>query len=257
MKASELIEQLQQLIDEHDEDFDISVRDSSGGLADVEIITVLNQRHFGKFIAIQKGIINLNPLQQVAGIKGENNKREYLSIDELKSLVKTDCRYPDLKNAFLFGCLTGLRWSDINQLTWADVQELDGHQRIIFKQQKTKGLQYLDISPQAYALMGEKKTGRVFVGLRYSAYMNVELLRWCMAAGISKHITFHASRHTFAVTQLTMGTDIYTVSRLLGHSEIKTTEIYADIIDSKRKLAIMTLLEINQFAQTVLLLVLQ
>lgn len=67
--------------------------------------------------------------------------------------------------------------------------------------------------------------------------MNTELLRWCMAAGISKHITFHASRHTFAVTQITMGTDIYTLSKLLGHSELKTTQIYADIIDSQRKLA--------------------
>ena len=74
-------------------------------------------------------------------------------------------------------------------------------------------------------LVGDRKKGRVFVGLRYSAYMNVEIVRWCLAAGITKHITFHASRHTFAVTQLTLGTDIYTVSRLLGHSEIRTTEI--------------------------------
>jgi integrase len=187
--------------------------------------------------AYQKGIITKNPLQQVSGIKAENNKREYLSIEETRSLVKTDCRYPNLKNAFLFSCLTGLRWSDVNKLTWDDVQAFDGGHRITFNQQKTKGLQYLDLSAQAYSLMGERKTGRIFIGLRYSAYMNTELLRWCMAAGISKHITFHASRHTFAVTQLTMGTDIYTVSKLLGHSELKTTQIYADIIDSQRKLA--------------------
>jgi integrase len=171
--------------------------------------------------AYQKGILTKNPLQQVSGIKAENNKREYLGIEELKSLAKTDCRYPDLKSAFLFGCLTGLRWSDINKLTWDDVQAFDGCHRITFNQQKTKGLQYLDLSPQAHALMGDRKTGRIFTGLCYSAYMNTELLRWCMAAGISKHITFHASRHTFAVTQLTMGTDIYTVSKLLGHSELK------------------------------------
>jgi integrase len=188
-------------------------------------------------LAYDKGIINKNPLQQVSGIKAENNKREYLDIEELKRLAKTECRYPDLKNAFLFSCLTGLRWSDCNKLTWAEVQEFDGGHRIIFRQKKTKGLQYLDISAQAYGLMGEKKEGRVFTGLRYSAYMNTELLRWCMAAGISKHITFHAGRHTFAVTQLTKGTDIYTVSKLLGHSEIKTTLIYADIIDQNRKLA--------------------
>jgi integrase len=188
-------------------------------------------------LAYDKGIINKNPLQQVSGIKAENNKREYLDIEELKRLAKTDCRYPDLKNAFLFSCLTGLRWSDCNKLTWADVQEFDGGHRIIFHQQKTKGLQYLDISAQAFGLLGERKEGRVFTGLRYSAYMNTELLRWCMSAGITKHITFHSARHTFAVTQLTVGTDIYTVSKLLGHYELKTTQAYADIIDQQRKLA--------------------
>ena len=65
--------------------------------------------------------------------------------------------------------------------------------------------------------------------------MNVELLRWSMAAGISKHVTFHAGRHTFAVSLITQGVDIYTLSKLMGHSEIKTTKIYADIIDKVRK----------------------
>lgn len=195
--------------------------------------------------AYHQGIIKTNPLNQVPSIKGENNKREYLSIEEVRQLVKTECRYIDLKRAFLFSCLTGLRWSDIVKLTWQDVQVFNDHHRVIFKQQKTKGLQYLDLSPQAYALLGDKKAGKIFSGVRYSAYMNVELLRWCLAAGISKHITFHAARHTFAVTQLTLGTDIYTLSRLLGHSEIKTTEIYADIIDSQRKMAMMKIPDIG------------
>lgn len=206
--------------------------------------------YFNKFRAVinsayQKGVISVNPLQMVSGIRAENNKREHLSIDEVRQLVKTDCRYPDLKRAFLFSCLTGLRWSDVNQLSWEDVQAFDGHHRIIFNQQKTKGLQYLDLSDQAFSLLGVRKLGRVFVGLRYSAYMNVELLRWCLDAGIARHITFHAARHTFAVTQLIMGTDIYTLSRLLGHSEIKTTEIYADIIDSQRKMAMMKIPDIG------------
>ncbi|WP_150048684.1 site-specific integrase [Methylomonas rhizoryzae] len=186
--------------------------------------------------AYAKGIINRNPLAQVKGIKSESTERTYLTIEEVRALVKTECRYDVLKRAFLFSCLTGLRWSDINKLDWAEVSQLDGVHRLTFNQQKTKTLQYLDITQQAFALMGQpEKQGRVFQGLKYSAWMNLELLRWCMAAGISKHVTFHAGRHTFAVSLLSRGVDIYTVSKLLGHSEVKTTQLYADIIDSVRK----------------------
>lgn len=186
--------------------------------------------------AYAKGIINRNPLAQVKSIKAESTERTYLTIEEVRELVKTDCRYDVLKRAFLFSCLTGLRWSDINKLEWSDVSQLDGVHRITFNQQKTKTLQYLDITEQAFKLMGEpEKQGRVFQGLKYSSWMNVELLRWCMAAGISKHVTFHTGRHTFAVSLLSRGVDIYTVSKLLGHSEVKTTQIYSDIIDAVRK----------------------
>lgn len=65
--------------------------------------------------------------------------------------------------------------------------------------------------------------------------MNLQLLRWCMSAGITKHITFHSARHTNAVLLLENGADIYTVSKRLGHKEIRTTEIYAKIIDKKMK----------------------
>ena len=119
----------------------------------------------------------------------------------------------------------------------SEISELNGNKRITFNQKKnpTK-LQYLELSPQAYSLLnGFEQKGRVFQSLKYSAYMNVELLRWAMAAGITKHVTFHTGRHTFAVSLITQGVDIYTLSKLMGHSEVKTTQVYADIIDSVRK----------------------
>ncbi len=186
--------------------------------------------------AYSKEIITKNPLKQVKGITAISSDRVYLGLDELRALAKTDCRYDILKNAFLFSCLTGLRWSDINKLEWSEISEFNGVNRITFNQKKTSKLQYLDLPPQAYSLINDfEKKGRVFQSLKYSAYMNIELLRWTMAAGISKHVTFHSGRHTFAVSLITQGVDIYTISKLMGHSEVKTTQIYADIIDSVRK----------------------
>ena len=127
------------------------------------------------------------------------------------------------------------------------MQYFEGSYRLTFHQEKTEGLQYLDISDQAYKLLGteDEPDQRVFKGLKYSAYHNAELAKWCLRAGIKKNITFHCARHTFAILQLSMGTDIYTVSKLLGHSELKTTQIYADILDQNRKQAMHKLPDIG------------
>ena len=197
--------------------------------------------------AVRKQIILSNPATDVANPKIIESQREYLTLDELKAMVKAECRYEVLKRAFLFSCLTGLRWSDIQNLKWSEVQESNDGCRITFNQQKTKGLQYLDISDQARGYLGDASNTdeRVFTGLKYSDYMNVALLQWVMRAGISKHITFHCARHTFAVLQLTLGTEIFTLSKLLGHSELKTTQVYAKIVDEKKREAVNRIPDIN------------
>lgn len=208
--------------------------------------------YFNKFRAclkeaVKKKIILSNPATDVTNPKVIENIRQYLSLDELKAIVKTECRYDFLKRAFIFSCLTGLRWSDINNLKWSELQNTNEGWRITFHQQKTKGLQYLDISEQARGYLGEQgnPNERVFTGLKYSSYMNVELSKWMMRAGITKDITFHSARHTFAVLQLTLGTEIFTLSKLLGHSELKTTQIYAKIIDEKKREAVNKIPDIN------------
>ena len=127
------------------------------------------------------------------------------------------------------------------------MQKTDTGNRITFHQQKTKGLQYLDISDQARNYLEEEgqPDERVFMGLKYSSYTNVELTKWMLKAGITKNITFHCARHTFAVLQLSLGTEIYTLSKLLGHAEIKTTQIYANIIDEKKREAVNRIPDIN------------
>lgn len=190
--------------------------------------------------AVDEEVINKNPSRLVSTPDAKESVREYLTLDELKAIVKHECRYEVLKRAFLFSCLTGLRWSDINKLKWSEVQNTNEGWRITFHQQKTEGLQYLDISEQARVYLGEqgKPEERVFVGLKYSAWHNLELTKWVMKAGITKTITFHCARHTFAVLQLTLGTEIYTLSKLLGHSQVKTTQVYAKIVDEKKREAV-------------------
>ena len=100
--------------------------------------------------AVEDGIIPHSPAMSVKPAHVEDVHREYLTFDELQRLAKTECPYPVLKDAFLFSCLTGMRWSDINKLTWAEVQEFDGGTRIVFRQKKTKGLEYLDLTGKVY-----------------------------------------------------------------------------------------------------------
>jgi len=209
-----------------------------------------NTKHtyFNKFkaclnAAFEEGYLKENYIKKVKGFTMGESTREYLTADELQKLVSTPCKLPLLKRAFLFSALTGIRWSDVNKMKWSEVRDegMDSQNtpifRIVFQQKKTDGVEYLYISRQAREFLGERKESkeRVFKGLRYSAHMNMQLLRWCMHAGINKHITFHSARHTNAVLLLENGADIYTVSKRLGHREIRTTEIYAKIIDKKMK----------------------
>ena len=191
--------------------------------------------------AYKKGLIEKDLSTRIDGISEPEVQREHLTLEQLQTLVNTPCSIPLLKNAAIFSALTGLRFSDIAKLIWSEVQysEREGY-FLQFRQKKTKGVEVLPISEQAFKLLGERKepTEQVFKGLIYSAYLNVHLKQWILRAGITKDITFHCFRHTFATLQLSFGTDIYTVSKMLGHRELKTTQIYAKIVDeTKRKAA--------------------
>lgn len=191
--------------------------------------------------AFEDGIIPKNPMRGIEGFKDDEVERVYLTLDEVKAMAAADCKYPILRRAFLFSCLTGLRKSDIEKMRWSEVRSQNGGTRIVFKQKKTKGQEYLDISPEAVQFLGERggPDAHVFPNFSYSSYYLMELKRWAVRAGITKDITFHSGRHTFAVLMLDLGTDIYTVQKLLGHKEIHTTQIYAHILDKNKQEAVM------------------
>lgn len=188
--------------------------------------------------AFKDGILQNDLSARVESIKAEETRREYLTMEELNKLAKTSCNDEVLKRASLFSALTGLRFSDIHNLVWGEVEYIEGQGYYIkFQQQKTKGIETLPISDQAFDLLGnpQKKDDNVFMGLKTSSYHRKDLLDWIKEAGITKHITFHCFRHTFATLQLFNGTDMYTVSKMLGHREIKTTQIYAHIVDEAKR----------------------
>ena len=188
--------------------------------------------------AYKKGLIEKDLSTRIDGISDPEVQREHLTLEQLQALVNTPCSIPLLKNAAIFSALTGLRFSDIAKLIWSEVQysEREGY-FLQFRQKKTKGVEVLPISEQAFLLLGERKepTEQVFKGLIYSAYLNVHLKQWILRAGITKDITFHCFRHTFATLQLSFGTDIYTVSKMLGHRELRTTQIYAQIVNKTKR----------------------
>jgi site-specific recombinase XerD len=183
-------------------------------------------------------IITFNPNHAVEMPKGEQKQKQFLTLPELQKLHNTHCTNDTVKRISLFSALTGLRHSDCIGLRWENITDGE-NPSIKFTQQKTKNAVYMPISAEAAALCGERKneTDTIFNGVENSQYCNTIISEWVKKAGVKKEITFHCFRHTFATLQLTHGTDIYTVSKMLGHADVKTTQIYAQIVDEKKQAA--------------------
>lgn len=190
--------------------------------------------------AYKDEILATDPCVKIQSIKGEETQRLYLTEEELQQLANTPCGNDETRRAALFSALTGLRYSDIQKLTWGEITDGETTEpRIEFRQKKTKSVVYLPISPQALGLCGERKEADkpIFPQITSGEHISKTISAWVKRAGITKHITFHCFRHTFATLQLSNGTDIYTVSKLLGHTSVNTTQIYAKVIDSKKQQA--------------------
>ena len=174
---------------------------------------------------------------KVKGIPELKVKRETLTLEEAELLAQTPCENEVLKRAFFFAILTDIRLCDIHELTWGEIQKTSTGWRVDFTQRKTHVVDYLPINEQAYSLCGEpgEHDQQIFAGLTGSSWISRPLKKWIAASGIKKHITFHCSRHTFATLQLENGTDIFVVKGMLGHTNVKTTQIYAHIVDKSKR----------------------
>lgn len=190
--------------------------------------------------AVRAEIIKVNPFTKINNsdkIRLPESKRSYMTIEEVRALIATPMKNEAVKNAYLFSCFCGLRVSDIVGLKWKDVFIDRGQYRLAVSMQKTKEPIYLPLSPEALKWMperGDKTAEDQVFDLPCPTQMNMLIKPWAKAAGIDKRFTFHTSRHTFATMMLTLGADLYTTSKLLGHADVKMTQVYAKIINQKK-----------------------
>lgn len=167
----------------------------------------------------------------------------FLTIDELQKLIDTPCEYkPLLKNAFLFSCSTGLRWSDVTKLTWGEVRRGDDPLYGWSYNTHIKKVNKEEYSPipelgRMFLPLYEGDDNAVIFPIKWNGHLTEDLMRWTKKAGIMRRISFHVSRHTAATLNLTLGADITTVSKLLGHARIVNTMIYAEVLNEAKKAA--------------------
>lgn len=207
-------------------------------------VTALNE-------AVRDGVIDKNPTSQLKKeekkpLKKGGNDRGYLEIEEVKKLMETPCNDEQTKMAFLFACFCGLRLSDIKDLKWQDIKyNADGGAVVSKIQVKTRQSIIVPLSANALEWLpdrGKAKDKDAVFDLHSHFTINRSVKRWAKDADINKNVTFHLSRHTFATTLLTLGADIYTTSKLLGHQNLRTTQIYAEVV-SKKKVEAVNLMD--------------
>ena len=161
-------------------------------------------------------------------------ERCYLTIEEIRALADTPCE-PRIAYPFLFACFTGLRLSDVRNLKWSDIR----NGVIFLRQRKTGEFVQVPVGKNASKFLRDNDSENVFHDFpSCEVWFTQKLKDWVAKAGIKKNVSFHVARHTFATLTLGNGADLFTVSKLLGHTKITTTQIYAKVLDEGRKKAV-------------------
>ncbi|NEV93461.1 site-specific integrase [Psychroflexus sp. YR1-1] len=189
-------------------------------------LNVLNQ-------AYEEDVLKEDITKGVKNVKVENKLREYLTLEELTKLWNTPVENSTVKNLCFFCTHTGFRFAEASKLQWEDISK-DNSGNYVVRVYHTKGKKYTlnPISKDAYQLLIDEcpeKEGKIF-DITYDIAIRA-VKEWVKAAEINKNITLHNFRHTYAVLQIENGTDVFTVSKMLGHKNINTTMIYAKVTD--------------------------
>ncbi|MGL4598847.1 MAG: tyrosine-type recombinase/integrase, partial [Bacteroidia bacterium] len=212
--------------------------------------------------AVADGYMNDNPVSKIPKESRFRLKKatpKFLSLEQIEHLAQTGQNIPDqFKLAFFLCCFCGVRWVDCYRLKWNQIitQIIDGKpiSVLFIEQEKTKLGVYIPLSEQALSIIAQRKQATkkelsspfVFPYLCYSEKYTTNYARmaYCMKKWQKQsdiHVHFHKARHTFATLTLSQGADLYTVSKLLGHSDIKHTMIYARVVDRLKVQAVANL----------------
>ena len=194
--------------------------------------------------AYKNGLFDDRILQRVKRPKREQEKKSFLSETELKKLTKHRLseEYNNIQSMFLFSCMTGLRYSDVQGLRWKDVKRSGKHLLLEFHQQKTDTHERLPLCAEAETLLRSlKHRGEHVFMEETSQRTNTVLKKWCKEAKVKKPVSFHIARHTFCVLLLTKDVPIYTVQKLMCHSDINSTSVYADLLNKTKEKAVRKL----------------
>lgn len=193
--------------------------------------------YFSKFKVVVKratkdGLFLSNPASEIYNTAKSKFTKDILSIEEIQSLAKAECGNSEVKKAFLFACNTGLRYGDVVALTWNQIN----NDTLKVKQSKTENEVLINLNTNAKRLIGEPLEAEKNVfNLPSHTAVNKCLRYWKDRAKINKKITFHVARHSFATNLLIHKTDLYTTSKLLGHSSTKHTERYLRVVESMKE----------------------
>ncbi|GHA67844.1 tyrosine-type recombinase/integrase [Pontibacter akesuensis] len=179
--------------------------------------------------AVKKGMLSYNPAEEVKNIQEVLPYRERLTIEEVKMLAEHPCKCNLIKSMFMFSCFTGLRVGDLKAIKWKHIQG----DTLVFRPQKTKyKLHTLQLIGNAKRWLGEegKPEDNIFPW-PYESNRYEALREWIYSAAITRRITWHTARHTFASMLLNTGGNIVAIQKLLCHSRMETTMRYAKVYD--------------------------
>lgn len=191
--------------------------------------------------AIKDNLLTTDPTKSIDPPRMILPHKEFLTEEELKRLIRTPCSKEIVKRSFLFCCFTGLRISDVRELTWKKVTFEEQGAHINYRQKKTKIENYVPLSENAISVLppkDDKSDSDLVFMLPPETTIRKTLKEWMTNAKIDKHITFHVARHTCATLLLNSGVDIYTVKEILGHTDIGTTMKYTKVIDKTKRIAV-------------------